>query len=1744
MWTVRSAMLLLLVIIFISDAVPLEVSDKTLYTQAMARFNEKSYRKAITSFQELVRAFPHSQLRLPAIYHTGLAYGKLGEHTEAVKVFDELAGAAEGTIWEARAHWRKAQAIDDVRPQPFVDDKERKRRRMMSLDEFIRADEIYTKYPKFLDERCWMLIEKSEFESRATKDKEKAMITAQKVLDLHPSCKILCEALLLLGKIQYQKNGEESASRSFKRILELAPKSDYARFALSELVWIYESRDEIEAIKWCKKTLELFPGDKSAKERMEKYINPYLHLSVGDFFTQPGTKPGFQIISRNLDKVSIKAYKTDLVELFGSILETEKELRMDLPETPCAEWSVPVPDKGDYRQIITRCAAPLEECGAYVLEARSGDLISRNFAVITNLALLCTKEKDGVVLFAANMNTGEPLEGVELFSSQFGNHTVYIKPIGKTDRNGIFHFNTTKGVDDFFMIIGRKGSDYAFIPELFTAKRDAEYSDTENRDTENRTYLYTDRPVYRPGQKVYFRGIARTLSDGVPGGMEGGNVEISINNPKKEEVYRTSSTPTEFGTVNGEYTLPEKAIPGAWKIIADAWGNECSMEFFVEEYRKPEYIVSISSGRSFYCPGDRAEVNLSTGYYSGGPLHDSRVQYSVFSHPCTLEAARKDPFSWFLGEDFYSRPYYDDKADNETLVCKGEAVTDDRGKVSFSFVVPQSKKDCVLRVEARVSDRSRREVVENLLLKAPLAPWHVELSAPNSARYDESVTVRIRAQDITGSPCAVPLILKGSLVEEGRSKRVRGIDTEEIVVNKDLFSHNIDTGKDGTAEWSFVPKAEGRIRLQAVTPGMCQQISPFYKDLYVYKNSSGECVIHDGVVITPDRESYVPGEKAHVSITAARGGSYAFVSISGKTFEKTEVVPLSENNGTVDIPIDENSVPIVTIGAAVVKDGRIACGCREIVVIPEKNFLNLNLVPEHDTCHPGENSTITISARNSEGKPEKAEFSLDLVDLSLLALKGERPIDIRRFFYGADHRYSWWEPHSMFDFWLPIWQIGLNNGLLKLNSQLSVCCPPPPRPEITSTSDLRGYAAFNLRVRKDFPDTAFWSACIVTDDNGEAKVTVPLPDSLTTWRARAVGVTKDTKVGSVTAKIDTRKDFFVRLEMPRFLTQYDEALITGFIHNNTDKELAVRSILEADGIEILESSEKNLTVQAGKEGKAEWRVRAVKAGKARVCIKALVQGHSDAVELPLPVLPHGIEEVVYKAGEVSGGKSSTLALDLPGGAIPETISSEIVLSPSLAATLIESLDYLENYPFWCTEQATSRLYPFLLVKKVLCENNVNDESFEKKCESLTERCTAIIRENQNSDGGWGWWRDGWSSTWMTSYALMGLKEAMDCGMAFDSKSLEEGVSYIKSKCRRSDSHFPDEKALMLYVISLYQKLESPEKNDVLMLFRERDRLSDYGRALLLMLLDKAGEKEKSDLLVSNIEDRAQVLDNMAFYGAGDSTAHQKVEETAKVLEAFEKVRSDHPLVKKMIRYLVNARQGSHWETTVDSAAVVSALAHHLMKSRELSDEYPLSVSLNGKSLLKDRVTRENILHYPGKVDLSDHSLRVGKNECLIEAGEQCKSLSYSAVLRYFLLQEDIPEAGEWLRVKREYLPLGNSAGKVAELKEVPSGERFRVRVTMENLRDLDYLVLEDPRPAGCEVPTGAFDENQNIRVHRELHDDMTVFFFYNLRRGIHTIEYTLRAETPGAYHVMPASLSAMYIPAIRGRSAESRLIVK
>ncbi|MBZ0166100.1 MAG: hypothetical protein K8I00_04775, partial [Candidatus Omnitrophica bacterium] len=254
-------------------------------------------------------------------------------------------------------------------------------------------------------------------------------------------------------------------------------------------------------------------------------------------------------------------------------------------------------------------------------------------------------------------------------------------------------------------------------------------------------------------------------------------------------------------------------------------------------------------------------------------------------------------------------------------------------------------------------------------------------------------------------------------------------------------------------------------------------------------------------------------------------------------------------------------------------------------------------------------------------------------------------------------------------------------------------------------------------VRQDFRSTAFWQPSVVTDAAGQATVKVTFPDSLTTWRATARGISRQTDVGNVTYDTKTSKDVIVRLQAPRFFTERDEVIISANVHNYTKEPQKIKVLIKAEGLQIKDAAERWVEVAAGGEQRVDWNTQATRQGIARLTVSAQATADADAMVKSYPVIPHGIEKFIAESTAIrlvqSGESMQTMEFHLPKERIEESTTLTLNSSPSLAAAMLDSLPYLARYPYGCVEQTLSRFLPAVIVKKTLrqlglAEADVND----------------------------------------------------------------------------------------------------------------------------------------------------------------------------------------------------------------------------------------------------------------------------------------------------------------------------------------------------------------------------------------------------------------------------------------------------
>ncbi len=615
-------------------------------------------------------------------------------------------------------------------------------------------------------------------------------------------------------------------------------------------------------------------------------------------------------------------------------------------------------------------------------------------------------------------------------------------------------------------------------------------------------------------------------------------------------------------------------------------------------------------------------------------------------------------------------------------------------------------------------------------------------------------------------------------------------------------------------------------------------------------------------------------------------------------------------------------------------------------------------------------------------------------------------------------------------------------------------------------------------IRADFADTALWLPRLALDANGVAETEITFPQSLSTWRLHGYALNRATQVGDSIAKATTTKNLIVRLQAPRFFMERDEVVLSANVNNYLKTAQPVRAelIVPAALFEFLGSpnpalkpdTEGNLhlpgeaTVAAGGEHRFDWPVKVLKAGLAKITVKALTAEESDGMRLAFPVLVHGINKQLAQSGayQIEQNGTRTLKWEVPAEIDPEHTRLEITLSPSLAGVMIDALPYLVGYPYGCVEQTMSRFYPTVLVADTLKKMGTDLESIGKarrqmnpgdvrnrfgdspvfdsaELARMTKAGLERLYAFQRNDGGWGWWREDDSSPYQTSYVLQGLHAARAAGVNVDGGVYERGFNFLQNSIRQELAK-PKEKqqigdlttqAYLAYVLSLEHRFNDDAKKWLIKLFEARGELNNYGRALLALALKNENRVDDAKIVLRNV---------LQFVERDDSNAtawvrtpgqfwwfwwNNDIETNAWALKALVALEPKNELGPRLVKWLLNNRRNGHyWRSTRDTALVIAAMTDFMRATGEAAPDYTLDVAIDGVSVRQVRVTKENFFTFDNRMLLHGLQLKPGPHEITLTKNG-AGALYYSSYLSYFTKEEDVQGAGNEIFVERNYFKL-------------------------------------------------------------------------------------------------------------------------
>ncbi|HEX4489414.1 MAG TPA: MG2 domain-containing protein, partial [Terriglobales bacterium] len=815
-----------------------------------------------------------------------------------------------------------------------------------------------------------------------------------------------------------------------------------------------------------------------------------------------------------------------------------------------ARWHMQLPPK----YVSESSDVPVDSLpsGAYVVEVTDGTYRAYTVLLVSQLALVTKSSSGHLLAFAADRDKGEPISAVTVttwrhkkVATQF---TTSAQGIGEAT---IVPDTADAPPNDYGSewVLAQHGDDVALV---------APYSLnlSSNPDQDWRGYVYTDRPVYRPGDTVQFKAILRKQDGGkllLPSERE---VQIKIEDSAQQTILQKTFTLSPFGTLNGSLDLPATAALGYCSISLSK--GYVSGSFQVEEYKKPEYFVKVTPESPRVLQGGSMKATIEARYYFGEPVANAKVKYVVHTQRSYYFSDDDDESGGAAegggdkGSPDDSRYFYGDQ------ILDAEGKLDANGRLVVSIptrVEDKYKIDTDYRVEARVTDAANREIAGHNAFLATYGNFHVEVNAQSYIyKQGESGQFTVQASDYDKNPVTTPVHLDVISSTYGKNPKV-------------MKSADAQTDANGFTQVSLPLPQSGSftVRVTAPTPsgrkvtgGTWVWVAGTNEQTWGGENRTLQLVA--------DKKSYKVGDVAHVLVNGTLPKATVLFTTEGGSVLTKQLLHTTGANITVDVPITVESQPNLYASAVFIWKGEIYQGAKSLNVPPVERRLKIDITPVKQQFVPGEAAQYNITAKDWTGKPVQAEVSVGVVDDAIYAVQPDMAGDIVRAFYGQ--RENMVQTQSSFEFFF---HGEAGNRSMQLAGE-GRGVGGGGGGGYRALAQVKSTEFVQPKIRKAFPDTAFWQASVRTDANGQATAKLEFPDSLTTWRTTVRAITVDTRSGWAVNRVLVRKNLMVRLAVPRFFRAGDQVTVSAIVHNYLESAKTARVSLDTTGVDIIDGA--------------------------------------------------------------------------------------------------------------------------------------------------------------------------------------------------------------------------------------------------------------------------------------------------------------------------------------------------------------------------------------------------------------------------------------------------------------------------------------------------------------------------------------------------------------------------------------------
>lgn len=1094
--------------------------------------------------------------------------------------------------------------------------------------------------------------------------------------------------------------------------------------------------------------------------------------------------------------------------------------------------------------------------GAYLMEVTSdntGIAPQRELFYVSNLAVMIQQLPDDKHRYVVvNATDGQPIAGakIELYDQRYDFKTKKDKRIVHarltTDENGEAYF---KNVDGEVLVSTNNDK---FTPAKYIYLSRTRYY--EKKDNETKYQVYTDRALYRPGQKVHASAISYIVKKGLDASVPGKSMELNfiLRDPNWKQVAEQKATTDEYGTASVDFELPKEGKTGQYSISVNGTASEY---FRVEEYKRPTFEITFPKVNEKYNWGDTVVVKATAKTYAGVPVQGAKVEYQV---------TRRNQLWWWGAGSAGQLIKTDSCVTREdgtfdveipleaSLSGKDEADMSDFMRIArfFSF-----------EVSAIVTDISGESHEGVMSLPLGTKPTILTVNLPKRIETDSLKTVTFAYRNASGMPISSRLKYR---IDKGEWKDA---EANAPVSIKEYASSSASS----SLAWK-----SGVHQLEAI----CGQDTLQQKfTLFSMKDTHP---------VEPTTEWYYQtaktfprdGKPVYIQVGSSENGAHIVYSIiAGNKLLEKGAWELGDSIVTLPFTYKEEYASGIVLNYSFVKQGK--CYTRMMSIarpLPEKK-LNIAWKTFRNRLTPGQKEEWTLKITTPDGKPAKAQLMSVLYDKSLdqiaphswnfslgfyqslpdcywednltfrsLYLNGvyptkyydERGLDVDKFDGKFFSYYAYMQAVELSKLerssGRTVEAVRIKKDELVLEeakvirihgskmTRVAAAAPSANKvfdvveemPQFVggSGSDVGQYLD-NVQVRENLNETAFFYPALESDNNGNVAIRFTLPESVTTWKFMGLAHDKEMRNGLLVDEAVAQKTVMVQPNMPRFLREGDKATIVAKLSNTSDKKVSgnVRmQILDAETQKVVWQKTQGYHIDAEGSATVSFDVQGLKEGVYINKVVAAGNGYSDGEQHYLPVLSdrelvvNTLPITLHQQGEQSFDLSK-LFLDKEGkqakGTEEAKVTVEYTNNPSWL--MLKALPSISNPTEEDALSLMAAIYANTLSRHIQKITNVNAKDIDD-ASGLTSasdtlltkvnKYVALLKKLQNKDGSFSWWKGMSGSRYMTTaVAEMMVRLNAIVGRQSSTASMLSGaIDYLRQQTAREVKTMKEDEA--------------------------------------------------------------------------------------------------------------------------------------------------------------------------------------------------------------------------------------------------------------------------------------------------------------------------------------------------------------